>query len=67
MKKYDFDPLDVGIKRCVVGDLKGGDPERNRAEFLKVLQVSHAVRDTIRCWTSLTHPLPKAPRRRDHR
>ena len=37
-KDYEFDPLSVGIPRCELEDLKGGTPEVNRQEFLKVLE-----------------------------
>uniref|UniRef100_A0A6U3RJP5 anthranilate phosphoribosyltransferase n=2 Tax=Ditylum brightwellii TaxID=49249 RepID=A0A6U3RJP5_9STRA len=49
-KKYEFDPLTVGIPRCVVEDLKGGGPEQNAEEFRKVLEGgshTNAKRDSI--------------------
>jgi len=36
-RTFQFDPLSVGIPRCKVEDLKGGDPEQNAKEFEKVL------------------------------
>jgi len=48
--EYNFDPLDVGVPRCVVEDLKGGDPEMNREEFKKVLlggSHTNAKRDAV--------------------
>ncbi len=50
VKKYDFDPLDVGVPRCTVEDLKGGDREHNAAELRKVLaagEESNAKRDSV--------------------
>ena len=47
---YSLDPLDLGIPRCTLLDLKGGDPERNKQEFIKALQPgqhSNAKRDAI--------------------
>eukprot|EP01024_Parvocaulis_polyphysoides_P063681 TRINITY_DN7371_c0_g1_i2.p2 TRINITY_DN7371_c0_g1~~TRINITY_DN7371_c0_g1_i2.p2 ORF type:complete len:100 (-),score=19.41 TRINITY_DN7371_c0_g1_i2:366-665(-) len=34
VRKYDSDPLDVGIPRCTVEDLKGGERELN-AQILR--------------------------------
>lgn len=48
--KFMFDPLDVGIPRCAVEDLKGGGPEQNKIEFRKVLEGgdhTNAKRDSI--------------------
>ena len=49
-KTFTFDPLDVGIPRCSVLDLKGGEPEENMLEFRKVLEGgshSNAKRDSV--------------------
>ena len=37
-RQYQFDPLTVGIQRCKVEDLKGGDPAQNAKEFEMVLE-----------------------------
>lgn len=49
-KAYTFDPLDVGIPRCTIQDLQGGDPTQNAEEFRNVLQAgdySNAKRDAV--------------------
>lgn len=48
--KYMFDPLSVGVPRCKIGDLKGGDAEENAEEFKTVLnggEFTNAKRDSI--------------------
>mmetsp|Transcript_5175 Transcript_5175/g.7781 ORF Transcript_5175/g.7781 Transcript_5175/m.7781 type:complete len:299 (+) Transcript_5175:3-899(+) len=37
-RTFEFDPLTIGIERCKVEDLRGGEPARNAKEFEKVLQ-----------------------------
>jgi len=48
--KFIFDPLEVGIERCKVEDLRGGGPKENAEEFRKVLlggEHTNAKRDSI--------------------
>lgn len=49
-KKYTFDPQDVGIPRCKIEDLKGGDADENAAALREVLiggAFTNAKRDSI--------------------
>jgi len=49
-KRYTFDPKDIGIPRCDIKDLKGGDADENAAELRKVLEggdYTNAKRDSI--------------------
>ena len=48
--EYELDPLDLGVPRCDVLDLKGGDPDENAQEFRTVLEGgshTNAKRDSI--------------------
>jgi anthranilate phosphoribosyltransferase len=49
-KEFDFDPESVGIPRCELIELKGGDPEENAERFRQVLMGgdhTDAKRDSI--------------------
>lgn len=49
-KTFEFDPISVGIPRCELKDLKGGDPKENAERFQQVLQGgdhTDAKRDAI--------------------
>jgi anthranilate phosphoribosyltransferase len=48
MKRYTLDPLDVGIKRCSVEDLAGGDAATNAAILRRVFEGERsAVADAL--------------------
>lgn len=49
-KRYTFDPADIGIPRCTIEDLKGGDADQNAVEFRNVLaagEFTNAKRDSV--------------------
>jgi len=49
-RDFEFDPLDIGIPRCELIELKGGDPEENAEKFREVLlggEHTDAKRDSI--------------------
>jgi anthranilate phosphoribosyltransferase len=37
VRKYELDPLDLGIERCDPAELRGGDPQSNAAALRRVL------------------------------
>jgi anthranilate phosphoribosyltransferase len=48
--RYMFDPADIGIPRCTIEDLKGGDADQNAAELRSVLaggEYTNAKRDSV--------------------
>lgn len=50
LKSYDLDPLALGVPRCTVEDLKGGDRDRNAQEMRDVLSAgdhTNAKRDSV--------------------
>ena len=50
IKKYKFDPQSIGIPRCKVTDLKGGDAVENARQLRMVLAggtLSNAKRDSV--------------------
>jgi anthranilate phosphoribosyltransferase len=50
IKSYDLDPLTLGVPRCTVEDLKGGDRDRNAQEMRDVLSAgdhTNSKRDSV--------------------
>lgn len=50
VKKYKFDPLTTGIKRCKIADLKGGDAEENANQLRAVLEGIYVIVISLFLW-----------------